>query len=426
MDRLPLHDAFFYGAASFLGGVALWSVTTPFAHAGPRTLFLAGAVLAIVLIARETGIRHIGLITCAVICGVAYAAGYRAAQRSAIPSGTKTEIRGVVTEAEHRTASQILTLGNGLRITADRYPEFSYGDLIAFEGIVRKPRSPLVTGTVNAYHAPIELIAKNQGNPVKAKLLEIRAAFERALESALPGEQAAFMAGLTVGSTAGLSPEFQEDLRESGTTHLVALSGANVMGLIGVALLALSLVLPRRRTFWPLVALITLFAVMTGAEPSLVRASAMGIIFLWSERIERTRNLRNAITAAALAMVLWNPDLLAFDLGFQLSFMALLGIAYLKPHIEKRSPWKNEHFLNALAAQIAITPVLALAVGRVTPWAIVPNVLLAPIIPYAMGAGFVTGGAALVHPSLAFAPALSARVCLAYAMAVIHIFAFGG
>lgn len=420
---MPLHDAFFYGASSFLGGVALASVTTQFHDPGLRIAFLAGAMLAIGYIARKSRIGHATLIVCAMACGALYVMAHGAIKQENIRFGVKTEIRGIVKEAEHRIASQTLTLDNGIRITADRYPEFSYGDLVALEGVIRKPRPPRNVGTVNAYHAPITLITRGKGNPIKAKLLGIRKKFERALDKTLPREQAAFMAGLTVGSTEKLSEEFRKDLRTSGTTHLVALSGANVMGLVNVTLLALSLFLPRRRTFWPLAALITLFAIMTGAEPSLVRASVMGIIFLWSERIERLRSFRNAITAAALAMVAWNPNLLVFDLGFQLSFAAMLGIAYLEPHIKKWSPWKNEHFLRALAAQIAVTPVLAIAVGQVTPWAIVPNVLLAPVIPYAMAAGFVTGGMELVHPILAFAPALAAQVCLVYAMAVIRIFA---
>lgn len=422
---MPLHDAFFYGASSFLGGVALASATISFADGSARAVFLALAILTGGYILKTARLRHIAIWIGIAACGTAYQISY-SNQSEKIPFDRKIEVRGVVLEAERRLESQILTLDNGLRITADRYPEFSYGDLIALEGIVRRPKSPLHKGTVNAYHTPIERIAENKGSPIKAKLLHMREAFEGALKSALPRKEAAFMAGLTVGSTAELPKPFKEELLASGTTHLVALSGANVLGLINVALLALSLVLPRRRTFWPLLTLITLFTIMTGAEPSLVRAAVMSIVFLATERIERLKSFRNAITAAALIMILWNPNLLVFDLGFQLSFVAMLGIAYLEPIIKKWSPWKNEHFMRALGAQVAITPVLALAVGRVTPWAIIPNVMLAPVIPYAMGAGFITGAAALIHPALAFAPALAAQVCLAYAMEVIRLFAFTG
>ena len=188
-------------------------------------------------------------------------------------------------------------------------------------------------------------------------------------------------------------------------------------------MLTLAWFLPRKKIFWPALLVITIFVIMTGAEASLVRAAIMNGIFLAGSHYERAGSMRNAIVAAAFVMALGNPLVPAFDLGFQLSFAAILGMAYLKPILQKRSPWKNKEFMNAVSAQAAVMPVLAITVGHANPVAIVPNMLIALAVPYTVGLGFLTGALAFISPLLAFAPAWLANILLSYEMAVIRIFA---
>ena len=425
--RIAPHDLFFWGASSFLIGDAIASATVGFADAASRISFLLAAYLLMATLMRLAGKKE--LTTLCLACaafGSAYLFAY-AGFRNGEPVrfGTKTELRGVVTRAEHRLDSQALSLDNGLEIFADRYPEFAYGDELRLEGVVEKSKSPFFSGTVNARHARISLVGRHRGNPLKENLIRAKEAFEGSLKRNLPHEQAAFLAGLTFGTTEEFSKKLSAELKASGTTHLVALSGANITGIMDGVAVFLLLFLPPRKLFWPLLAAMTLFVVMTGAESSLVRAATMTAIFMVGRKIERARSFRNALAGAALGMTLWDPRLLVFDLGFQLSFVAIMGLAYLKPVLEKISPWKNRHFLEAVAAQLAVMPVLYLAVGRATPWAIVPNLLLVPVIAPSVGLGFLTGALGLIHPALAFAPAWFAGILLAYAMAVIRFFAFG-
>lgn len=162
---------------------------------------------------------------------------------------------------------------------------------------------------------------------------------------------------------------------------------------------------------------------MTGAEASLVRAAIMNGIVLVGSQYERAGSMRNAIIAAAFVMALFNPLVPAFDLGFQLSFAAILGMAYLQPTIEKYSPWKNKTLITGIAAQAGVMPVLALAVGRVNLLSIIPNMLVAATIPATVGLGFATGALGFVSTALSFAPAWLANILLSYEMGVIRIFA---
>ena len=413
---------FFWAAFFFVVGVFIGSVALALHAAVWQTAFVGISAGITIIALWFMDIRNIAPYAACIAIGGAYCliyAAHRFPER--IPFGRNTKMTGMVTRAEYHFDHQELTLGNGLRVYADRYPEFEYGDTIAFRGTVKKPRTPLLAGIVNARHAAIRIRERNGGYAIQKILLKTKTLFENGLKRILPSDQAAFLSGLTLGTTDEFTKEFLEELRASGTTHIVALSGSNVTGIITGIMFLLGLILPRRKIFWPTVLVIALFVIMTGAESSLVRAAIMNGIFLIGARYERAGSMRNAILAAGFLMALWNPLVPAFDLGFQLSFAAILGMAYLVPRIEKWLPWKNRALLESVSAQAAVMPLLALTVGRVTPFAIIPNMLIAAAVPCTVALGFIAGGFALISPALAFAPAWLAGILLSYEMEVIHI-----
>lgn len=420
---MPAHETFFWGAFFFLVGTLIASATIDFPSALMRmeAVVLGAAIITLTLHLLK---KPYALLALVILVGGGYCVMYDM-HRTSMPIAFDriTKIEGVITQAEQHIDYQALTLENGVRVNTDRYPAFAYGDWIAFKGTIKKSQIPLSRGYVNAFRSDIKLIKSNEGDPLKAELFKIKAAFEGNLKSVLPSEKAAFLSGLTVGSTAEFTKDFLTDLRTTGTTHLVALSGSNVSYIIQALMFALTWFLPRKKVFWPTLTVITLFVIMTGAEASLVRAAIMNGIVLAGSHYERANNIRNPIIAAAFVMALWNPLTPAFDLGFQLSFAAILGMAYVQPTIEKYSPWKNKNVIAAIAAQAGVMPVLALAVGRVTIFSIIPNMLVATAIPMTVGLGFLTGALGFVSKTLSFAPAWLANILLSYEMGVIRIFA---
>ncbi len=420
---MPPHETFFWAAFFFLAGTFAASATIGFPGPVMRAEFV-GAVAALTLTTLYALKKPYAALALVILAGGAYCLAYDLHRQSErIPFGHETKIEGVIMRAERHLDYQELRLENGIVITADRYPEFSYGDRIRLTGTVREPKSPLVRGYVTALHADIRITGRHEGNALKERLYAFKSAFEGNLKKVLPSAQAAFLSGLTMGSTAEFTKEFLADLRASGTTHLVALSGSNVSGIVSAFMFALAWFLPRKKIFWPALAVIAIFVLMTGAEASLVRAAIMNGIVLAGSHYERTGSMRNAIVAAALLMALWNPLVPAFDLGFQLSFAAILGMAYLKPLIQKRTVLKNEELATAIAAQAAVMPVLAVTVGHANPLAIIPNMLVGAVIPITVGLGFLTGALGFVSTAASFAPAWIANVLLSYEMGVIRIFA---
>ncbi len=215
----------------------------------------------------------------------------------------------------------------------------------------------------------------------------------------------------------------------SGTSHLVALSGYNI-SIIAVAISAIfGSYFPATVSFYLTISVIALFVLMTGAEASVVRAAIMGIILVLAGRLGREYSLRNAIVITAFLMALFNPKILVFDLGFQLSFVALLGIVYLSPIFKKifRAE-KNDIFSfkeNAsitLSAQLAVIPLLLNTFGYFSLMAPIANLFILPAIPLVMGLGFLAAGLGFLSVFLAKIMGLIINPFLSYVLWLIDLF----
>lgn len=427
---MPKHDLVFYAMLFFLAGVFIASIFSGMSAA----VLLAIASAAVFLCFKKYWLAGF---TVFIVIGSSYYFLYdqlRPEPRLVFDQNVK--LTGIITEAEQRQKSQKLIIEN-VQITAPRYPSFEYGDKVDARGFIKTPPEEFknyfakegVSGLMS--FPEIKLIAKEQGSPIKSALLKIKNHFEDSYKKVLPFEKAAFMSGLTLGSTADFSEDFNEKLRLTGTSHLVALSGYNIS--IIVRYIGGIFVLWRltRKLKLPLsVIFVVGFIVMTGADASVVRAAIMAMILLLADHIGRVAYTPNVIIIAALAMVLINPKILAFDIGFQLSFMALLGIIYLEPWLREKFKAKDDpgflgwrsHFWTTTSAQLAVLPVLLYHFGFVSPVSILTNVLLLEFIPITMGLGFFIGLAAAASYWLSWLIALPAYVFLAYELSIIDIF----
>ena len=169
---------------------------------------------------------------------------------------------------------------------------------------------------------------------------------------------------------------------------------------------------------------------MTGAEASVVRAAVMGGIILLAKQIGRVHSIRNAIAAAAFIMILYNPKILRFDLGFQLSFMALLGIVYLSPAIRKFLKMKEEdgflnwreNFLTTTSAQLAVLPLILINFDNFSLLSLPANILILEAIPLTMILGFILGIIGFIALPLAIIFSWFVNLFLIYELGIIDVF----
>jgi len=222
-----------------------------------------------------------------------------------------------------------------------------------------------------------------------------------ATESMAPDERA-LERGLTIGDTTGFGPSTIESFRRSGLSHLLAVSGSNVAIVIGTTAFALRRFAHRTRIILSAAAL-TLFVLVVGPQPSVLRAAAMGAVGLaalgWGYRTEPMR----ALGLALLIVITARPGLV-HSAGLQLSAAATAGIVLWTGAIAARLdslPAPIALALGAtLAAQIAVAPVLVATFGELSLIAPLANLIAFPAVAPATVLGLTAGGVGMLSPAL--------------------------
>jgi competence protein ComEC len=265
------------------------------------------------------------------------------------------------------------------------------------------------------------------GADVTAHLVvPVRTRVYDALKRHIPPPEADLLLGLLFGERRGLSAELEAQFQNTGTLHLLAVSGGNVAVVIAVLWGALGFV--RLRPSWrrPLiVAGIFVFARLSYNEPSVLRASAAAALATFALARHRTVDPFNLWGAALLLLLLWEPRQL-FEIGFQLSFMATLGILAGMPllgSLRQSGPllWRALRALIlalgvSTAAQVAVIPIMAVAFNQVPLVTPLSNLVCVPLAGLATAAGLVTLLLApfgdLLHSTAAAAAWISVRALI--------------
>ncbi|QYJ04639.1 ComEC/Rec2 family competence protein [Nocardioides panacisoli] len=228
---------------------------------------------------------------------------------------------------------------------------------------------------------------------------------------------------LVVGDVSALRPALEADFRTTGLTHLTAVSGTNLTLLLGFVLLLARSAGVRGRSL-RVVALLGIvgFILLTRTEPSVLRAAAMGLVGLFALGTDgRRRGMRALGVAVAGLLLAWPP--LAVSVGFALSVLATGGIVVAGPPITRAlATWLPVPLAQAvavpLAAQAAVTPVIAGISGEVSLVAVVANLLVAPAVGPATVLGLAGGLAGLVWPAAGGLCGWAAGWCVAWIVTI--------
>jgi competence protein ComEC len=248
----------------------------------------------------------------------------------------------------------------------------------------------------------------NQGK-VYQGLFAPRFWFEGLLNKLYPQPESSLAAGLLLGGSKRLPENIQEQFQRLGLTHIVAVSGYNIVLIVNAFLLAgIWLGLYRRQAIGVALVGIALFIIIIGAPASAVRAGLMAGAALGAFLISRPSYSLRALVATAAAMALWNPLVLWYDAGFQLSFLATVGVLFGLRFLQGRlaqAPWLRFYQETAWLSFFVyffLLPLLVYQFGRVTPYSVLANMIFLPLVPVAMLFSFVGALATAAVPALAF------------------------
>lgn len=260
--------------------------------------------------------------------------------------------------------------------------------------------------------------------PVKYKLREI-------INENLSPPHSSILAALTIGDKKYIPKEWKEKLNLSGVRHITAVSGLHVVIISGILLwLGLRIGLYRGQAFYFALFFLWLFIVIIGFQPSAIRAGLMGSMFLFCQRLGRKTLADRALLLTGALMLLLDPLLLRYDIGFQLSFLATLGIIYLMPFLhnffEKIKLTKLGEVSNLLAmtfaAQIFVLPILVYNFGQISLISPMTNILIVPLLPYIMTAGFIFLIGGLLWFPLGWILSFPVWILLTYLIKIVDLF----
>ncbi len=447
---------FYVAAISFFTGVF---ITTFFPLSLPTITWLIGlgVVLIVIYMKQLKTDTHFSLQLACGLCIVFFALGalrielaqWRLSQ-SALDErvGEKVLLEGIViTEPDVRERVTQLTVKTGrdkVLVSVDRFREIEYGDLVAVAGTLKLPEAFETdlgrTFNYDTYlkakgishqipFAEIQVLKKGEGNYIISKLLSFKQSFITQIEVYLAEPAAGLGKGLLLGVKEGLGEDLETAFRKTGIIHIVVLSGYNIMLVVIFVMAILGYFFSKKVSIFFGVMAIILFALMVGLSSTVVRASIMACLLLMTQVMNRKYLVVRGLILAALGMVLMNPYLLAYDIGFQLSFLATLGIIFITPHFARLCTRVTEvvgvrSFLVAtLGTQLAVLPLLLYQIGELSLVSVLVNVLVLPMVPVAMLLTFCTGVLGYFSIVLASFVSYPAYLSLSYITKIAEIFA---
>jgi competence protein ComEC len=294
------------------------------------------------------------------------------------PEGTKIRINAkVISEPIIYSDSQYLKL-SGFKVYVPLYPRVYYGDRIVVEGIV-----------ANGKLDDPKLVLINEK---KGILYQYRQKIISFYEQSLPKDHSALIAGMVIGSKGGIGEDLWNDLKKSGTAHVVVASGMNVSMVAGFLVGILIIILPRRKAIPFVLAGIWIYAVLSGFDAPIVRASVMGSTAFLAQLMGRMYQSLRILLFTAVVLIFLKPVWIN-DMGFWLSVLATASIVIFYPKIKKIFVFLpkivREDWSTTLSAQIGVVPLLYYNFGQfniLSPfinvavlWTVVPITLIGMI-----------------------------------------------
>lgn len=356
------------------------------------------------------------------------------------PERDLKQTRFVFKAEKVKVDSKILKVNGKILIKTHLYPHFKYGDELELYGTLKSPKNfsdfdyknYLKTKDIYSviFYPKIEIKNRNKGNFLLSILYFAKNKFEEGINFIIPEPESALLAGLLLGSRAKMPKNILDNFSSVGLTHIIALSGFNITIIIVALFVFLKFLKVRKRiSFWFSVIFILFFVLMTGASASVVRAAIMGILALIAKKNSRLYRPRNAIIFAGVLMLILDPRVLKYDVGFQLSFLATLGLIYFSPLLKEKYFYWVTDFLNlkeivslTISAQLMVFPILIYNFEKIPLIGLLTNILILPFIPLIMALGFFSGIVGLLGFEFLKFTALPAYLGLFYVLKVSEIF----
>ena len=335
-------------------------------------------------------------------------------------SSTRLEIESEQLEFKDQA---IQVHGRALVLTSN-LPRYRYGDRLRISGILEPVpelegfdyRKYLAQRGILSYvrHPKIEKVATVQGNPFSSLLSSIKDRAQAVIARLMPEPEASLLQGILLGIRSGIPDDLYEDYNLTGTSHIIVISGANIMVVAMLFTKSFGWLMGKQRAYWFTLAGISLYVLLVGADAVVVRAGIMGGLLVTAVYLGRRATAYVTLAAAAMILTLINP-LTLWNVGFQLSVAATLGLILFttpmeqaltrlcvrfvpREHAERIVRILSSVLVVTLAAQVLTLPLVSYHFDSLSVIAPLTNMFILSVQPHIMGWGAVATLTGLVPP----------------------------
>ena len=329
-------------------------------------------------------------------------------------------VRKIINESGEEISNQGQELGQAI-IYTNNYFNFKYHDLIQAKGMARVPKKLdnfdyqgylMKEGVVLTMAYP-EITKKQNSEPeffsfLLIKIFSLKEKMREQIQKNMPLREASVIQAMILGDSGAMPEELKQKLSQTGLSHAIAISGTHIVLFSAIAFeILLFFGFWKKQAAGFSIILIILYVVMAGGMASAVRSGIMGCLLMLARLFDRTAYSERTLCLAGFLILLQNPLALKYDLGFQLSFLAIAGLIFGLPILKYFFNRPNEKFKTlkeiifaTISAQIATLPILIFNFGYVSVISLLSNLLIISLLPGLMILGLLFPLIGIIIPFL--------------------------
>jgi len=304
-------------------------------------------------------------------------------------------------------------------VTTNFFPLYNYGDKLKIICELKKPE-PIEDFSYDrylarydiysvCYYPQIVLLGQGNGNYFYEKVLVLKRRIRNTIIQGSREPYAGLIQATLLGGNASINKDLQALFAQAGISHIIAISGMHIGILVIILMwLLINLGLTRKSAFYWIIFILFVFMVLICFMASAVRSALMGFLVLWAMYLGRFNKILNSLILAGALLLLFNPRLFRDDIGFQLSFLALLGMIWLYPVFQtwadnRRIPewWGiRDGFILTITAQVFTAPIIAYNFSQVSLISPLVNLLVVWTSPFILIFLMLAVALSLIFPIL--------------------------